>query len=297
MKRVALFLVGLSISASGLSQSFLIMPDSTNNRLVTFDPFNGSLINSSLFALTPSTTPVHAMQVGNEIWISEQIGDKVSRWDSLGNSLGAVSGGLDNIRGMGLLNNTVYVTNSGTNNGAPGNAVRMFDTSGNSLGSFLTPNAPSPFGILEYQGGMLVSSSSANDDVHKYSLAGAALGTFHNSASLNFGEQMDYATNGDVLVAGFSSNNIVRLDATTGALISSFAAAGARGVHQLGNGNIMWTSGTGVFVFDGLNSTSVYQGVGRYVDLYTAPVPEPASMLIIGTGIALFARRRRQRPG
>lgn len=195
---------------------------------------------------------------------------------------------------MGLIGNTVFVTNAGTNNGSSGNSVRSYDTSGNFLGSFATPNAPSPFGILEYQGGMLVSSSSANDDVHKYSLGGTAQGTFHNSTSLNFAEQMDYAANGDIWVAGFSSNNVVRLDPTTGALISSFTASGARGVHQLGNGNVMWTSGSGVFIWDGATSTQIYTGGGRYIDTYTT-VPEPATIAVIGAGVLALARRRRSK--
>ncbi|MBX3119144.1 MAG: PEP-CTERM sorting domain-containing protein [Fimbriimonadaceae bacterium] len=294
MKRVSLFL-GAMFVVAGANAQMLIMPDSTNNRLVAFDPFNGSVVNSNMFALAGGTQ-IHAMQVGNEIWVSEQIGDRVSRWSFTGTSLGSISGALDNIRGMGLIGGTVFVTNAGTGNGAPGAAVRMFDTSGGSLGHFLTPNAPSPFGILSHQGGMLVSSSSANDDVHRYSLAGSSLGTFHNSASLNFGEQMDYALNGDVLVAGFSSNNIVRLDPNTGALISSFTASGARGVHQLGNGNIMWTNSAGAHIFD-VNtggSSQVYAGGGRYLDLLD-PVPEPATMIAMIAGVSALALRRRKK--
>src|SRR6478735_5486921 len=179
---------------------FLMMPDSTNNRVVLFDPNTGALVNPNYFALTSGTTPVHAMQVGNEVWVSEQIGDKISRWSLTGAPLGAITGALDNVRGMEQVGNTVYLCTTGTANGAPGRAVAMFDTSGNSQGVFPTP-ASSGFGILSHQGGLLVSSDTANDDVHRYSLTGVDLGTFHNTTSLNFGEQMDHALNGDVLVA------------------------------------------------------------------------------------------------
>lgn len=272
---------------------YVIMPDSTNNRVVLFDPSNGAVVNANYFALAGGT-PIHAMQVGNEIWVSEQIGDRVSRWSLNGTALGAITGGMDNVRGMGMVGNTVYVTNAGTANGAPGAAVVMFDTNGNAMGNFLTPNAPSPFGILAHQGGLLVSSSTGNDDIHRYSLAGTSLGTFHNTTSLNFAEQMDYDHSGNVLVAGFSTNNVVTLNTNTGAVVNSFTASGARGVFQLGNGNILWSNSAGVHVYDvGLGTSSqVYVGGGRY--LQYAAVPEPASMAVLGGGLALLLRRRRR---
>ena len=229
-------------------QNVLIMPDSSNNRLVAFNPVNGAVLNSNMFALGGGT-PVHAIQVGNEIWVSEQIGDRVSRWSFGGDFLGAITG-LDNVRGMALVENTVYVTNAGAANGAPGNAVVMYSTSGTLMGSFANALAPSPFAILAHQGGLLVASSSANDDIHRFTLTGTSIGTFHNSAALNFVEQLAFASNGTILAAGFTSNNIAFLDPNNGNIVSSFTASGARGVFQLGNGNILWTSGAGTFIHD-----------------------------------------------
>jgi DNA-binding beta-propeller fold protein YncE len=293
-KLLATSLATLAFAGVVSAQGVIIMPDSTNNRIVTFDPFDGSVINTNLFGLQAGT-PIHAMQVGNEIWVSEQVGDRVSRWSLTGSHLGNISGGLDNIRGMAQVGNTIYVTNSGTLNNAPGAAIVMFDTSGNNLGFFSTTStAPSPFGILAHQGGLLVSSSSANDDVHRFSLGGSSLGTFHNSTSLNFAQQMTYDAQGNILVAGFSSNNVVALDPNTGALLGSFAASGARGVYQLGNGNILWSNSGGVHVFDfgTMSSSQIYAGGGRYLQF--APVPEPATLLALGAGAALVARRRRK---
>jgi outer membrane protein assembly factor BamB len=298
-------LLALAMPAAAGAQTFLMMPDSTNNRLVLLDPFDGSIVNPNLFSLAGGT-PIHALQVGSEIWVSEQIGDRVSRWDLSGTFLGQIGptftgGGLDNIRGMGLIGNTVYVTNAGTANGAPGAAVVMFDTAGNFMGSFGTATtAPSPFGVLGHSGGLLVSSSSANDDIHRYTLTGTPLGTFHNSTSLNFAQQMNFAANGDVLVSGFSSNNVVRLDPTSGTLLSSFAASGARGVIQLGNGNILWTNSTGVHIFNGTSSSQIYSGGGRYLDFVSfTPIPEPTGLAALAAAVAastgLGWRQRRRR--
>jgi len=292
MKKFSLLLTAsllLLLSAFQASaQGVVLMPDSTNNRLVAFDPMNGSVLTSNMFALAAGATPLHALQVSSEIWVSEQIGDRVARYDFSGNFLGAITG-LDNVRGMALIGSTVYVTNAGTANGAPGNAVVMYDTSGALLGSFPTAGlAPSPFSVLGHQGGILVGSSSANDDIHRFTLTGTSVGTFHNSASLNFVEQLAFASNGSILAAGFSSNNIAFLDPNNGNLLSSFAAAGARGVYQLGNGNILWTSGAGASIYDVRTQTSslVYAGGGRFLQFAT--IPEPSTFAILGVGALLL---------
>jgi len=271
----------LAVPMAANAQQFVMMPDSTNNRLVLLSPVDGSVVNDNYFPLSGGTT-IHALQVGDEIWISEQLGDRVSRWSLTGTPLGQIGGqfpggGLDNIRGMALINDTLYVSNAGTQNDAPGPSVVMFDINGNPMGFIPTAGlAPSPFAVLEFNGNMLVASSSANDDVHQFTLTGSSLGTFHNSTSVNFAQQMAIADNGDVLVAAFSSNNVARLNPADGSLISDFPASNARGVYQLQNGNIMWSNGTGVFVYDVVNQTSsqVYAGGARHfgdLDLGAGP--------------------------
>ncbi len=289
------YLVG---GVAPLQAQYVMMPDSTNNRLVLFDSNDGSVFNPNYFGLAGGT-PIHAIQVDNEIWISEQVGDRVSRWSLTGSFLGAITGGLDNIRGMGKVGGTVYVTNFGTANSAPGPAVISFDTAGNNLGFFATNStSPSPFAVLRYQSGLLVASSQANDDIHYYSSTGTSLGTFHNSSGLNFAEQMAYRNNGNILVAGFSSpTGIYELDATTGNIVSSWTASGPRGVYQLTNGNILWTNGSGAFVLNPVSgiSTQVYTGGGRFLDFVNLnPVPEPTSglLLCLTTGLSVFIRRR-----
>lgn len=286
-------------------QNFLIMPDSTNNRLVAFNPVNGAVLNSNMFALGGGT-PIHAIQVGSEIWVSEQAGDRVSRWSFngafLGQIGGGVTGGLDNVRGMALVGNTVYVSNGGAGNGSPGaSAVVMYSTAGTLIGSFSTVGlAPSPFAVLGHQGGILVASSSGGNDIHRFTLTGTSVGTFHNSAALNFVEQLAFASNGSILAVGFISDNIAFLDPNNGNILNSFSAPGARGVFQLGNGNVLWTSGDGTFVYDVASGTStlVYAGGGRFIDI--ASIPEPSTVAIFGAGAILLGfraiRARKRRP-
>ena len=273
-----LFALSPSLSAAPPAPTgnptLLMMPDSTNNRLVLFNLTDGSVADPDYFPLQDGT-PVHAMQVGFEIWVSEQVGDRISRWSLDGAYLGAIgggpTGGLDNIRGMGAGGGRVLLTNSGTGNGAPGPAIVTITGAGVIDGAInVAAQAPSPFGLFATGTGFLVSSSSANDDIHRFDLDFAPLGTFHNSATLNFAEQMARDGSDHVIVAGFSSNNLVRFDLATGSTVGTIVASGARGVHVLGNGNILWTSGAGAFVYDVATqqSTSVYTGGGRFLDLF-----------------------------
>jgi hypothetical protein len=254
----------------------LMIPDSSNARLVLINPTDGSLVDDDYFALVANSTPLHALQIEEEIWVSEQLGDRVSRWSLTGVAQGEVQGiALDNVRGMARIENFVYVTNDGTNNGAPGPVVVVFDLDGDYVSHFPTTGlAPSPYGILAHGENLLVSSSQANDDIHEFTLAGGSVGAFHNSTSLNFAQQMTHALNGDILVAGFTSNNIVRLHPETGAVISQFTAVDARGVYPLANGNILWSGASGIHVYDpdDDSSTPVYeQGQTRYIGFVELP--------------------------
>lgn len=290
----------VAISGAAQAQQYVMMPDSTNNRMVLFNTMDGSVVNDNFFGLQAGT-PIHGLQVGNQIWVSEQLGDRVSRWDFNGNHLGDIGGqfpggGLDNIRGMAFANGTVYVSNAGTANDAPGQAIVMFDTSGNLIGNFSTAGlASSPFAILEHQGSLLVASSNANDDIHRFSFGGSSMGTFHNSTSLNFTQQLAIATNGDILAAGFSSPaGVVRLDPNTGDIVGGFTASGTRGVFQLGNGNILWSNSAGAHVYNMStgSSTQVYAGGGRHFGLLV--IPGPGVLAFFGLAGMTATRRRRQ---
>lgn len=286
MKHLAL--LGMLAFASFAPAQLILTANTGQTRLTALSAVDGSIVIPSVFPLV-NTAQVSAIQVNNEIWISEQTGDRITRRDLAGNILGVigptfVGGGLDNIRGMALVGGTVYVTNSGTANGAPGAAIVCFDTAGNFLFHFTTSGtSSSPFSVMAFQGDILVASSAAANDVHRYTTAGVSVGLFHDSASLAFAHQLAPASDGNVWCGGFTTGGIVKLDATTGALISSFPAAGCRGVYELANGNILWTSSAGAFVYDVTTSTSsmVVSGACYHLNPYSVSA---AAALPYGTG-------------
>lgn len=277
--------------AAAAPAQLLLTNDTVTDTCVAFNPFDGSVISNGLFSI-PNSVQVAAIDVNGEIWISEQTGDRITRRDLAGNVIATigptfVGGGLDNIRGMAFVNGQIYVTNAGTANGAPGNAIVVFDPAGNFVTSFTTNLlATSPFAVIPFQGDILVSGFNNNNDIYRFTLAGAPVGMFHNSTTVSPAHGLALASDGNVWCVGFTSANVAKLDATTGNVISTFPAPNTpRGVHELGNGNVMWTNSQGVNIYDIVTQTSslVFAGTCNHVGLYNFPVGS-ASAATYGSG-------------
>ncbi len=299
-----LILGALSIGGAAFASAQIMMPDSTSDKVMLFDTFDGHLLNANYIDLAPAgpNTPINAIVVGSEIWVSDQVSDHLSRWTLdgttwLGNIGGGASGGMDNVRGIEVVGNTVYVSNNGTGNGAPGESVITVSTLTNSItGSFTVGDDASgdPFDVLNYNGNLLVNDIDSQDlETHGY--AGTWLSTFHNSdgvSGIDFPEQMAISHSGSVLAAGFSSPIGIYEYNSSGVQINYYAVGtGNRGVIQLGNGNIMYSTGSGVFSYDpsdGTNTTILSGVSGRFFDV----LPEPSSLALLAIGAVLGLRRR-----
>lgn len=301
MKKITALAVALVAGAAtsafaGTPSQFLVVPDSSNDILVTFDPFDGSLVNSN-FATIGGGTPKHALQVGNEIWVSNQLTDQIDRFTLNGAFVSSITGAMDNIKGMEVVGNEVWVTNAGTNNGAPGDAIVKIDIGSASLTGFTATNG-TLFDLVNYQGQVL-GTNIDTEDLEFFDAAGNFASVFHASdgvSGIDFPQQAFARDNGGLLVAGFSSPSGVYAYDSAGNDLGIIAGidGGARGVYELGNGNIMWTNGGGVWVTDPNTGevTNVYDGgSGQYIDLVVIPAPGAAGLL----ALAGFASTRRRR--
>jgi len=259
-----------ALALTGATTAQMVVTTNTNtDTLVGFSPVDGTLITTNVFAVQ-DTVQTSAIAVGTEIWVSEQSGDRVVRYDHSGNIVGVIGptfpgGGFDNIRNMTLIGGIVYVTNDGANNGATADSLVLLDTAGNHVLTFALTNTVSPWCVIPWQGDILVSTGlGSTDDIHRYTPFGTSVGTFSNGTP-NFLQQIAPSSDGNVWAAAFSTNQVVKLDATTGAVLLSFPASSARGVFELQNGNVLWT-GNGVSIYDvgtGL-STQVLAGGSSY---------------------------------
>lgn len=282
-------------------QTFLLIPESTGDRVMQFDPVTGDLINADFIPADPDnlSIPIQAIlsSTGDSILVSDQLDDVVQEYDLQGNYLGvfAPAGGpntaiLDNIRGIALRSDgNLLVTVGG---GANDDAIAMFDTAGNSLGNLVANGAgglDSPFGIElqttpEEGIGDLIIGGITSDMIHSYdSLTGNPIS---NIGSINtFPEQISFSSIGtegvgNYLIANFSGTQegIVEMDFSGTALnITNPASLGGyRGVYELPNGNFLVTNGGGVHEIDGANNlieTKVSGVSARFISEVTAVVP------------------------
>lgn len=263
MNRHSVFLSFTTLLAAGAAPAQVVVTiNSTSDTLAAFSPVDGSLVTASMFTLA-NTTMVSAIEVNGEIWISEQTTDRITRYDMTGTILGTIGptfpgGGFDNIRGIGFINGLVYVTNFSAANGATANSVVILDAAGNHISTFsVASQATNPFAVIGHQGDILVTGFSNNLDVYRYTPLGTPVGVFHDSTTINPAHGLSPAIDGNVWCASFTDDWLCKLDATTGAILQQIAGGNTtRGVYQVANGNLLWTDGAGVHLYDMVTATS-----------------------------------------
>lgn len=292
-------LTGLLLTSGTAVAQDLLVPESSNDAVMLFSGVDGSLIDASYLDLTTSTgtapsTPIEAIEVGAEIWISDQVADVIFRFDDAGNYLGEYAAGRDNMRGIGVANGSVWVTNSGTGGSGYGDALKEYDTSGGLLNVYDVTAVGDPFDVIDFNGGLLVADISG-EDLELFDYAGNNLGIFHDSdgvTGIDFPEQLAIrGSNGNVLAAGFSTpSGIYEYDAGGNEVAyydtSAQGQGGVRGVHELQNGNFLFTNGSGVHVWDvGTGTVStVLGGVSARFITEREPVGGPIGTNYCGPG-------------
>lgn len=256
--------------------TYLMVLESTNDRVMLFNPANGDLIDADFIIDAANfSTPIEALlSPALTVLTSNQIGDNVVIHDTAGTFLSVFYGGntaiLDNIRGTAFTPGitSLLVTVGG---GANADAVAQFDPFGVYTGNFIANGSNgllSPFDIAFRSNDCLVAGINS-DAVHRYSLTGDSLGIF--ASGISFPEQIEFASNGNVLVVNFSIPNsgVIVYDSVGTQLAVLAGVTGNRGVYALGNGNLLTTNGAGVHEIDGVTGAlirTIVTGVsGRFI--------------------------------
>ena len=282
----------------------LLIPDWTNDNVLSFDPLTGDLVNANYIPSNPGnlSSPKHALlNVNGFISVSDQITDLVQKFDTSGNYLGifAPAGGvnntiLDNIRGHAYRPNGNLVVTVGSS--ANSNGVPEFDLGGNYLGNFIAIGAGglnSPFCILFRANDVLVTGSSS-DAAHRYDLSGNYINNLISGP--NFPQQIIELANGNLALAIFSTPSGLGIYDSNGNQLNFFTAVtGLRGVYQLPSGNYVVTNGAGLHEIDGTNGNlvrTIYASANMQyislVDYSTIPVELTSfTSIVVGSSVVL----------
>jgi hypothetical protein len=271
-----------------VATQLLLIPDWTNDNVLSFDPITGDLVNANYIPPNPGNlaSPKHALlNVNGFISVSDQITDLVQKFDTAGNYLGiyAPAGGvnntiLDNLRGHAYRPNGNLLVTVGS--GANSNAVPEFDLGGNFLGNFIAIGAGglnSPFCVLFRTNDVLVTGSSS-DAAHRYDLNGNYISDLITGA--NFPQQIIELPSGNLALAIFSTPSGLGIYDSNGSQLNFFTAVtGLRGVYQLPSGNFVVTNGAGLHEINGTNGSlirTIYASANlqyiSLVDYATIPV-------------------------
>lgn len=238
--------------------------------VVSLDSETGAIVNSQAIDMTAlnTSTPKGVKQVGEEIWVTDQNTDMIYRFEIDGTHLGGISTGLDNIKGLEVIDNSeVWVTNAGTANGAPGTAIVRLDMSGNNLGSYST-GTNSAFDVLDVGNDQVfISFINENSPIERWDYDGNFIDNVVAPGNLNFAQQIEVTASGNLLVGNFSApSGIYLFDVDTGNQLEYWPQSGVRGVMETGDGSILWTNSSGVYRMDPLtgNSTLLLAGAAQF---------------------------------
>jgi len=274
------------------SDSLFLICESSNDRVMAFDVYSGDLVDADFIpSSTMLTTPIKALSSSRgTILISDQVKDLVQEFDTSGAFIGsfAPAGGvnpaiLDNIRGITYHPNGNLLVSVAS--GSNADAIAEFDTAGNYLGNFVTPNTAimdGPWDILFRTSDVLVGASSS-DAIHRYDHSGNYLSDF--ATSIAWPHQMIELKNGDIALAQFSLPNTgIQIYPPTGGTYTQLltGVTGNRGLAELGNGNFLTTNGGGVYEVDRTTGNlvrTIITGPGnilssRYISLYIVETNE-----------------------
>ncbi|MFK7885573.1 MAG: hypothetical protein AB8G16_01800 [Gammaproteobacteria bacterium] len=258
------FFIGVATMAcaTGAHAQNLLVGESGDDRVLLISGQDGSVLDANFLdiatqaiAADVSSTPIETLEVGDELWVSDQVADRIWRFDRSGNFLGDIGGNgeLNNIRGMEVVGDTVYVA-QGTASDLFSKGIVRIDV------PTLTPTSVilgrdsadvSYFDVKFYNGELLVSNiDTGNDGIERYDLDGNFLGFFAQSdgvTSFDFPQQINQRTsNTNLLVGAFSLPSGVYEFQSDGTNLGIVAGLdfGPRAAYELGNGEILWSNGT-----------------------------------------------------
>ena len=247
-----------------LPAEILLIPNSSTRNIMAFDPQDGTLLDEA-FIENPGTVdgfqvfnrPLHAIDSGRgTILVGDQLRHIVAEFGFDGTYLGifAPAGGqdtniLNNIRGLAMqADGQLLVSNSGSGINPNNNSIVRFDQDGVQNGTLIFQRyggIRGPFDVLLLDDMILVAADQSNF-IARYTPEGKFDELF--ARGLQFPQQLATTPSDTILCAVFSGGYVAEfmMDGTPVGVYAPPGLGGYRGVHELGNGNLLVTTSTGV---------------------------------------------------
>ncbi|MBX3390640.1 MAG: hypothetical protein KF691_14430 [Phycisphaeraceae bacterium] len=282
-----LLLLSLRTVCAGAVGSAVVTPDNANLLIISVNPSSGSL---TAFATKPagrwldlsddvdsSTIGLlrHAMQIGSEVWVSDQTSNSIYRFSAEVEHprfLGTISS-VNNPRGMCVVNGEVWVASG--NIGSGGGVVRL-GSAGNFLASF---SAEDPFAVYSLNTDWIVTSNIQQNRLDRFQSSGsigAAGGVWSGSSLIDFPMQIgrwNESGQDRIVAVGFTgafpglyvynaSNGAFVKRLSTIILLPDITVTNPRGFSPIGTGELLWTASQGIFALNPANGSSrvIYTG-------------------------------------
>ncbi len=291
------------------AQEALLVPDWANKKVLSFDAYDGHLLDANFIAGAPTLSqPLAAIPSGNgTILIGDNLTKGIFEYNLDGtlkrtlSDTAMVGGGA--VKGLDIHQNELYaVITSGTYAGT----VQKFDlNTGDRIGTFIS-GLTGPTDIYFRGGDALIGErySASLSKITQWSLTGIKIADWVTSDGVT-GIDLPYQItggNGDhILVGGFAQPaGVYEYDANGGLVTVWGADTGRffRGGVVLGNGNMFYTANNFVTVID--------KNTGAATDLLTSgnfqmihrvnltAIPEPGTLSLLALGLAALPWRRRR---
>jgi hypothetical protein len=248
----------------------LLIPDSGADNVGMYDPITGDFLGVFIAGHSGFSTPICAVTgPDGNVYVSDQVADAVFVFDRGGNyvfTYADASDGLNNIRGIDFRGGHLFVTSGD-------DYVAEFSGPHTRLTNFIEDGSD-PFDIHFLPDGraLLADIQGTTDNVRLYNADGSFASQLF---SVNFPEQIqsDSLAPGAYLNASFTADTVRDFD-IDGSTAQITPWNDGRGVYRLGNGNLLLTSGLGVFEVEPGTGVIIAQKsavTGRFIELCRAP--------------------------
>ena len=247
----------------------LLIPNSTDDNVGMYDPEEGTFLGIYITGHSGFSTPICAMPgPDNNIYVSDQVADAVFVFDRQGDYLSTyadATDGLNNIRGIDFKGAILCVTSGD-------DYIAQFEGPHNRIADFVT-GGMDPFDIEFLPDGSALVSDITGDNVRLYDAGGNFVSEMF---SVDFPEQInpDVLDDSSYLNSAFLTGNIVHDFEVSGIIQQTTPWNDGRGVYRLGNGNLLTTSGLGVYeIVPGTGQVVQQENTGgaRFIELVTPP--------------------------